>query len=110
MAAVQPEDAKQDDSDEQWEIFYWKLRNRGNWIRFLFEEAGVDKYVDHSTQEDFDMKSYFMAFSDGKDNPMNDSNPAFAPPAIRKGNLFLAQSEVIVNYLVCFKSNIESLF
>ena len=107
MAAVESEDVKQEDKNEQWEIFYWKMRNRGNWIRFLFEEAGVDNYVDHSTEDDFDMKSYFMSTSDGNANPMNADNPAFAPPAVRKGDLFLCQSEVIVNYLVCTLNTTE---
>lgn len=101
MAVVESEEVKKEDSDEQWEIFYWKMRNRGNWIRFLFEEAGVDNYVDHSIEDDFDIKEYFMAMSDGNANPMNAVNPAFAPPAVRKGDLFLCQSEVIVQYLVC---------
>ena len=88
---------------EKYELFYWKLRNRGNWIRYMFEEAKVP-FVDHSVSYNGDdfyafIKGSFRAFGDGKANPMNDSNPAFAPPAIKRGELFLCQSEVIVNYL-----------
>eukprot|EP01084_Bolivina_argentea_P175093 303254_1 len=92
------EEQKGNDANaEKWQLYYWKLRNRGNWIRYLFEEAQVD-YVDHSTINT-DIKPYFTLFSDGNKNPLNDTQPAFAPPAIQKGNLFLSQSEVIVNYL-----------
>eukprot|EP01084_Bolivina_argentea_P201575 344549_1 len=97
MSHEAKEEKTKDDNSEKWELFYWKLRNRGNWIRYLFEEANVE-YIDHSVLGT-NIKGYFQAFSDGNQNPINATYPSFAPPAIRKGNLFLNQSEVIINYL-----------
>lgn len=99
------EEKADDNKSEKWEVLYWKLRNRGNWIRYMFEEAKVE-YIDHSVTYKGDNKAYskflmehFKAFGDGTSNPCNDTYPALAPPAIRKGKFFLNQSEVVINYL-----------
>jgi len=71
----------------------------------MFEEANVE-YIDHSVTFKGDGGAYskflmqhFRAFSDGTSNPLNDTYPALAPPAIRKGTFFLNQSTVVINYL-----------
>jgi len=89
---------QKEQSNEKWEVLYWGLRNRGNWLRFLMQEAGVE-WIDTKVSGANADTHYFRNISDGKANPQNDFLPAMAPPAIRKGDFFLNQSEVCINYL-----------
>jgi len=78
-----------DDDDEFWELYYWPIRGRGQFVRILFADAGI-KYKENNNPQ---------ALSAAFDGGIDGSFPCFAPPIIRKGNTLLAQTDVIVRYL-----------
>lgn len=89
---VDAEDNKTDrkeEDDDRWTLYYWGLKNRGNWVRLLFAEANV-KYNESNDPTPFRVN-----------NPknINKNFPVFAPPFIIKGNINVSQSSVIIDYL-----------
>jgi glutathione S-transferase len=60
----------------EYELFYWPLAGRGEFIRLLFEEAGVP--FKETTLKDYTFSTDLKAGKIGY--------PGFAPPVIRKGN------------------------
>ena len=60
---------------DQWELYYWPLAGRGEFIRLIFEEAGVP-YKDIT-----DVNIIKDVVFHGK----LPGYPLFAPPVIKKG-------------------------
>lgn len=75
---------------EEWTLFYWaaKSAGRAEFVRLLFEEAGV-KYKE-------DNEDTLGKFFQGK---IGGNFPPYAPPMIRKGSFQLSQTPVICRYL-----------
>ena len=64
-------------SDSDWFLYYWDgFPGRGEFVRLVFEEAGV-KYTEVNSGE-----VIFNDIINGK----GDGFPMFAPPMIQKGN------------------------
>ncbi|XWW97850.1 hypothetical protein V2A60_005837 [Cordyceps javanica] len=86
------------DDEAEYELIYWPgIPGRGEFVRLLFEEAGVP-YQDHSRPADQAM-AWVLRLTD----PMNtgdDSNPpVFAAPVLKHGTLILNQTPNILIYL-----------
>lgn len=78
----------------EWELLYWHiLPGRGDFVRLLFEEAGVP-YVDVARKEGNSSK-VFEFVQRGKTTNL----PTLFPPIIRKGNFVLNQTAAILQYL-----------
>ncbi|WZH47914.1 glutathione S-transferase [Fusarium acuminatum] len=86
------------DDDAPYELIYWPtIPGRGEFVRLLFEEAGVP-YSDVAQ----DAEKGFAAVKSltATDNIGDDNNPpALAPPALRHGDLLISQSPNIMLYL-----------
>ena len=63
-------------SVDEWELYYWPLAGRGEFVRIIFEEAGV-KFKDIS-----DVPTLKDGITGGE---RTDIYPTFAPPMIKKG-------------------------
>lgn len=78
----------------EWELIYWhSFPGRGDFIRLLFEEAGVP-YIDvcRKAGDSTEALKYRMR--------AEDSNlPVLFPPLIRKGDFVLNQTSAILQYL-----------
>eukprot|EP01084_Bolivina_argentea_P313792 543459_1 len=87
------------DTDEksEWEVVYWPLRNRGNFVRLVFEEAGV-AYKD--TQDMAVMKTRVRSSRFGTQT-REEGGPyqVMGPPFICNGDFILSQSIVCMGYL-----------
>jgi glutathione S-transferase len=80
-------------TDAEYELYYWpNIQGRGEFIRLALEEAGV-KYRDVA-RERGGMKK-LQRFLEAK----RQSHPPFAPPFIKVGDLVLAQTSKILEYL-----------
>ncbi len=78
---------------DAWELIYWHfLPGRGDFVRLIFEEAGV-AYDDVCKREG--NSNTAMKYYKGE----NDGFPVIAPPIIRKGSFVLNQSTAILSYL-----------
>lgn len=82
---------------ETYELYYWPvLQGRGEFIRLIFEEAGVS-YVDAGRLSDDEgggvkaIVKYYKGEHDG--------HPVFAPPVLKVGDLVLAQTPNICLFL-----------
>eukprot|EP01083_Nonionella_stella_P129802 393874_1 len=87
----------QSDEKSEWELVYWPLRNRGNFVRLVFEEAGVP-YQDNQDMEN--IKSRIR--SDHYGSQTREQGAAYqvmGPPFIRNGDFILSQSIVCMGYL-----------
>ena len=81
----------------QYELYYWPgLPGRGEFVRLALEEAGAD-YVDvarGTPKETGGMPAMMAALGNAK-NP----TPPFAPPFLKAGKLWIAQTANILMYL-----------
>jgi len=86
-----------DDEKKQWEIIYWPLKNRGNFIKLVLEEANV-KYTDCNDMNY--IKS--MMRSDKYGTQKVDEGGLFQAmglPVIQRGDFNLSQSISCMTYL-----------
>ena len=102
-----------DDEDNIWTVYYWDLRNRGNFVRLLF----AFKEVQFTSITDFDtFKEHFAAWDESvldielspKEGEYYHS-PLFAPPAIKYNNsndpetngkaIYLSQTAAVVSFV-----------
>ena len=68
-------------NNEEYTLYYWTLRNRGNFIRLQFV------YTDTKFKELNDQK-YFKAWDkENDDSESLKNNPVFASPALMHGDL-----------------------
>ncbi|XP_045170005.2 glutathione S-transferase-like [Mercenaria mercenaria] len=75
---------------EEWCLYYWAgFPGRGEFLRLIFEEAGV-KYTEVN-----DGTRLVSEIIQGQ----SDFFPHFAPPVIKKGNFTLSQAHVASRYL-----------
>jgi glutathione S-transferase len=60
---------------DKWELYYWPVAGRGEFIRLIFEEAGIPytDISDVSVIKDVVMQGKLPGY------------PGFAPPVIKKG-------------------------
>eukprot|EP00803_Ostreobium_quekettii_P004045 evm.model.scf_373.2 EVM.evm.TU.scf_373.2 scf_373:16611-19768(+) len=82
-------------SQEEWHLFYWPgIKGRGEFVRLMFEEAGVP-YVDvgNGPQGMDAVIAYF--YRGGQTSGL----PACSPPAIQKGDFSLCNTPAIMSYL-----------
>ncbi|XP_013395749.1 glutathione S-transferase [Lingula anatina] len=81
-------------SSSEWVLYYWPLAGRGEFVRLVFEEAGVPY------KEINDVELLSKNFKKIDLPPSEDfSFPCFAPPVIKKGDFVLSQTPVICEYL-----------
>ncbi|XP_064633372.1 glutathione S-transferase P 2-like [Lineus longissimus] len=73
---------------EGYELYYWPFAGRGEFIRLIFEDAGVPF-------KDISDRPTLLELKEGRDG----FYPGFAPPYLRKGNFTLNQTPVICRYL-----------
>ncbi|KAM0204069.1 hypothetical protein ACHAPA_008383 [Fusarium lateritium] len=84
--------------DAPYELIYWPtIPGRGEFVRLLFEEAGVPySDVAQDNEKGFAaVKSLTATENVGDDN----NPPALAPPALRHGDLLISQTPNIMLYL-----------
>lgn len=82
---------------ETYELFYWPgLQGRGEFIRLIFEDAGVP-YVDvgRLPEDQGGGIPAILGFYHGE----REGHPAFAPPVLKVGELVLAQMPNICLFL-----------
>jgi glutathione S-transferase len=80
-----------------YELYYWPgLQGRGEFIRLAFEDAGVP-YVDIARLREADGGGVaaILPFLKGE----RDGLPPFAPPFLKIGDLVIAQTAAILQYL-----------
>ncbi len=80
-----------------YELYYWPMiQGRGEYIRLALEEAGAD-YVDVGRKPEGEGGSpgAIAAFLVDAANP----RPAYAPPILKDGDVILAQTANILDYL-----------
>ncbi|KAL3846871.1 hypothetical protein ACJMK2_017824 [Sinanodonta woodiana] len=79
--------------EEEWELYYWpRLPGRGEFVRLVFEEAGV-KFKDmRDTVDAGGISSLVLQGELG-------GFPVLAPPVIKKGNFQMCQTPAICRYL-----------
>jgi glutathione S-transferase len=76
----------------RYELFYWPtIQGRGEFVRLVLEEAGAE-YDDVARGAD-GMKAMMRVLKESK------GVPAFAPPILRAGHLYIAQSANICAFL-----------
>ncbi|KAI9158906.1 Glutathione S-transferase [Paramyrothecium foliicola] len=94
----QPESKRVKTEEPQYELIYWPgLPGRGEFVRLLFEEAGVP-YIDH--HKDAKKAAGDVAALTAAENVGDESNPpVFAPPALRHGDVLVNQVSNILLYL-----------
>ncbi|KAG6001224.1 hypothetical protein E4U21_004603 [Claviceps maximensis] len=84
--------------DAAYELIYWPgFPGRGEFIRILFEEAGIS-YQDYAKNES-EAVSRVMALTDANNKGDKNNVPAFACPAIKHGDLTISQTPNILLYL-----------
>ncbi|KAG5926470.1 hypothetical protein E4U53_003074 [Claviceps sorghi] len=95
---TEPSNKRVKTDDAPYELIYWPgVPGRGEFIRLLFEEAGVP-YQDTAKKES-EAVSRVMALTDA-DNKGDKSNvPAMACPALKHGHVTLSQTPNILLYL-----------
>ena len=77
--------------DAGWELHYWPLVGRGEFVRLLFEEAGVP----YKELNDTEILSKIYKFKTVEQSGF----PNFALPVIVKGDFRLSQTPTICKYL-----------
>ncbi len=83
--------------DPSYELYYWpNIPGRGEFVRLVLEEAGAP-YVDvaRKPRGEGDGFEAVVAFYAGK----HEGHPIFAPPVLKYGDLVLAQTAAICDYL-----------
>ncbi|ATY60447.1 glutathione S-transferase family [Cordyceps militaris] len=86
------------DDEPEYELIYWPgLPGRGEFVRLLFEEAGVP-YTDHAQVPD-QAVAQVLALTDAKNTGDASNPPIFAVPALRHGAVLLNQTPNILLYL-----------
>src|SRR5262245_17007484 len=84
-------------TEERYELFYWpKIPGRGEFVRLVFEEAGVP-YVDVARQPEAEGGGVaaIMKFIKGGES----GALPFAPPFLRVGDLVISQTASILAFL-----------
>ncbi len=82
-----------DDKMAEWRLYYWHfLPGRGEYVRLMFEEAGVP-YDDVCRREDNSESA--LKFYTGE----RDGFPVLAPPVVQKGEFVLSQTPAILQHL-----------
>lgn len=76
-------------TDAEWELWYWPLAGRGEFVRLLFEEAGVPYKQVNDPQ----------LLADKFKGQTKQGWPVFAVPMIKKGDFELGQTGTICRYL-----------
>ncbi|PMB71317.1 Glutathione S-transferase [Beauveria bassiana] len=84
--------------DSPYELIYWPgIPGRGEFVRLLFEEAGVAYLDTAKSGGDAMSKVRDLMAPSNKGDDMNP--PSFACPALKHGNLYLSQTPNIIFYL-----------
>lgn len=84
--------------DAEYELIYWPgLPGRGEFVRLLFEEAGVP-FKDLARTPD-DAVARVLGLIDAKNVGDETNPPIFAPPALKHGDVILNQTPNILVYL-----------
>lgn len=85
-------------STSDYELIYWPgLPGRGEFIRVVFEEAGVP-YTDKAVSDaDAAVDGVMKLTGDNVGNEINP--PFFAPPILRHNNLLISQTPNILQYI-----------
>ena len=82
---------------EPYELYYWPhIPGRGEFVRLVLEEAGAD-YIDVARKpaEEGGGFEAVLPFYAGQ----REGHPVFAPPVLRHGEVVLAQTSAICDYL-----------
>ena len=81
--------ATSDDQKDEWKVVYWPLKNRGNFVRLVFAEAGVP-FEDVSDMKA--MKSMMRSSKYGKQT-RDEGGPyqAMGVPLLINGDFFMSQ-------------------
>ncbi|KAK7417883.1 hypothetical protein QQZ08_011464 [Neonectria magnoliae] len=88
----------EDDDAAPYELIYWpRLPGRGEWIRLLFEQAGVP-YIDHARTPDTAYKTV-LKYIDPENVGDATNLPILAPPILKHGDLVIHQLPNILLYL-----------
>ncbi|KAF5655074.1 glutathione S-transferase [Fusarium sp. NRRL 25303] len=97
MSQPDPKRVKTDD-DAPYELIYWPvIPGRGEFVRLVFEEAGVP-YSDVAQNIEKGMNAVKSLTS--TDNIGDEHNPpALAPPALKHGDLLISQTPNILLYV-----------
>ncbi|EXK30167.1 glutathione S-transferase [Fusarium oxysporum f. sp. lycopersici 4287] len=97
MSQPDPKRVKTDD-DAPYELIYWPvIPGRGEFVRLVFEEAGVP-YSDVAQHIEKGMNAVKSLTS--TDNIGDEHNPpALAPPALKHGDLLISQTPNILLYV-----------
>ncbi|EWG51342.1 glutathione S-transferase [Fusarium verticillioides 7600] len=97
MSQPDPKRVKTDD-DAPYELIYWPvIPGRGEFVRLVFEEAGVP-YSDVAQNIEKGMNTVKSLTS--TDNIGDEHNPpALAPPALKHGDLLISQTPNILLYV-----------
>ncbi|ETO26072.1 hypothetical protein RFI_11066 [Reticulomyxa filosa] len=80
--------------EDEWELFYYGITGRGEFVRILFAEAGVT-FKESNDVRGTESKN-FVAFG-GKPSELN--FPAFAPPLVRHNKVYVSQTNTVVRYV-----------
>lgn len=80
------------DQQQKWCLYYWpSLPGRGDFVRLMFEEMGVE-YVDVGRVEGVQaVLQYYNGVAAGF--------PVFCPPIIRRGDFVMNGTPAILQYL-----------
>jgi len=89
------DDAKS--SGDAWEVIYWPLKNRGNFVKLVLEEAGVA----YTCIEDMAQLKAAVRSTKVGTQTYDEGGPfqVMAPPVLRNGDLILSQGITIMGYL-----------
>lgn len=72
----------------EYELIYWPFAGRAEYIRLIFEEAGVAFKNTSLVMGDYTFTKNLRAGQGGY--------PGFAPPVLKKGKLFIRPWKVII--------------
>jgi glutathione S-transferase len=78
----------------RYELFYWPIQGRGEFARLVLEDAGAD-YVDVCRDDGRHGMQRMQAVLAGRARELL----PFAPPFLRAGRVWLAQSALIASFL-----------
>jgi len=87
------EDSKSPDAADDFEVIYWPLKNRGNFVKLILEEAGVPYKCTFDKSAFRSDKAGTQTYEQG--GPFQ----VMAPPILRNGDLILSQGITIMGYL-----------
>lgn len=78
----------------EWKLYYWPgLLGRGEYIRLIFAQAGVEWYEPAKKEGLAELMSWVRGTAE------DGLPPVFAPPIIRRGDFLLAETCAIMEYL-----------